>query len=303
LLVVGSSYGIHFYNAENGQTINRIDIPESGVKFVALSPNGTQVAAWNGSTIRIYRVNDRALLYTFKIRGGINDEDLVKFSSDGKMLAAPSEDRHSVNLYSTTDGSLIFSLNPELNGYEISSMSFSPNGTWLVANFFSFPKEDVALIYNIRDKTLLDSLSSNACVNKSLVFSPDSSYLAMATGDSDGKCLYKVGDKYHNYTLLGNRVISGNARFTPNWTFVISKSSDTIHIRKVEKKGGIFQIAFKPSHTLLEMPTYEYTISPDGTKLALISALVAKPGLLVWRLGESEPGVLSDTPLYTIKLD
>ena len=122
------------------------------------------------------------------LAGHENYVESITFSPDNTLLASGAG--HEIRLWSTTDGSLIYSANvPEMNitGYTLfiedapdsQSIAFSPNGTVL-----AYGRSD-GTIYLLRtsDGMLMQTLKGHTSSIASLIFSPDGLILVSSSAD------------------------------------------------------------------------------------------------------------------------
>jgi WD40 repeat protein len=129
--VTASSSGLLQRWTRDGQAAGEIALPGTRWMDVALSPDGTQVAALSRSTLYLWRFADLA---GSRAQGrtelGIEDASCksVAYRADGRQLALACADQ-SVRLFDPRAGRLLRVL--AAHGDEVSDVAFSPDGTRL----------------------------------------------------------------------------------------------------------------------------------------------------------------------------
>jgi WD40 repeat protein len=126
--LAGWDGNIHILEAETGKTIRKIPTHTEQIHSVAFSPDGLLLASSSMESVKIWRFSDGTLLQSFSVAGGWVDG--VKFSQDGKYLAATSADA-KVEIWQVSDGQHIAEfLAPEIrSGRDV--VAFTPSGDFL----------------------------------------------------------------------------------------------------------------------------------------------------------------------------
>jgi len=128
LLAVGTSIGVHLYDAATFREVRYLETP-AVVTSVAFSPDGVLLASGSeDETVRLWRVADGSLVRT--LEGHESDVESVAFSPDGALLASGSDD-NTVRLWRVKDGSLVRTLEGHTGG--VWSVAFSPDGGLLAS--------------------------------------------------------------------------------------------------------------------------------------------------------------------------
>ncbi|KFZ01480.1 hypothetical protein V500_00746 [Pseudogymnoascus sp. VKM F-4518 (FW-2643)] len=157
---------LHISDAVTGALLSTL----KGASSVAFSPDGTKLASAYNKTLDIWDTATGVLLWTRESR--INYECPVVFSPDGTKLAFASYE--TLIILDAVTGTLLQTQE------RVYMVAFSPDGTKLA--LASFGKT-----LNILDAvtgTLLQTLESHTDYVRSIVFSPDSKLLALASHEA-----------------------------------------------------------------------------------------------------------------------
>jgi WD40 repeat protein len=142
---------------------------------VAFSADGTMLAVGGAFGIQLLEPETGKELQ--KRFGGVSDCVNVKFSSDGKWLAAARGMHHRVDLWRVPNSEPEYQLPHE--GYVV-CVAFSPGGTALA----SASRDNLARIWRVRDGKLLHTLEGHTDKDVNCVdFSPDGT--VVASGGTD----------------------------------------------------------------------------------------------------------------------
>ncbi|MCI4626957.1 MAG: AAA family ATPase, partial [Candidatus Magnetoovum sp. WYHC-5] len=159
--------------------------------------------------------------------------------------------------------------------------AFSPDSTLLA----SASSDDTVKIWNVRDGSLLRTLSDHREEVNFVAFSPDGTYIASASSDGTIK-IWNVKDGSLLRTLSDHRKEVNSVAFSPDGTYIASASSDdTVKIWNVrdgsllrtfnDHREEVNSVAFSPDGTLLVSASSDGTIKTwnvkDGSLLRIFS--------------------------------
>jgi uncharacterized protein with WD repeat len=252
-LVVGSSLGITFYNANSLETIRFIQT-DNWVRSLAFSPDGSLLASGSyDPVVRLWRVNDGSLFK--ELVGHTGWVRSIVFSPDGNLLATASDD-NTVRLWNIPSGDLSKTLNQSVDGTRI--LAFSPDGSILATSGI----DNTIRFWNVFDGKLLRELTGHTGWVRSLAFSPNGEYLASGAFDATVR-LWSVADgsllvtrHEHASSVLG-------LAFSPDGTLLASGSVDkTVRLWSMP--------SLEPYYLMKDHTDFVYSVafSPDGRSVA-----------------------------------
>ena len=264
IVAVGSSIGVHIYDANTLKPISTIG---GGVRTtrVAFSPDGQTLAAGLGDhSVRLWRVGDGGLLQTLQGHTGLILG--LAFSPDGKTLASGSSD-NTICLWRVSDGSLLETVQGHTDAVE--SVAFSPDGQTLASG----SSDQTLRLWRVTDGSLLQSLQGTGGEVLSVAFSPDGQTLASASYD-DNIRLWRVSDGSLLRTLDDSKGRMRTVVFSPDGSTIAAGSGDeSIYLWRVRDGallrsipsdiGGIDNIAFSPDGQFLA------SVAEDGHAMEL----------------------------------
>ncbi|CAL9639376.1 nSTAND1 domain-containing NTPase [Streptomyces sp. enrichment culture] len=260
------------------------------------SPDGKVLAVSDDTgAVRLYDARTRRTLGRLTgHRGKVNS---VRFSPDGRLVAASSNDSPAVVLWdartrrrlATLDGhrrpvqSVLFSpdgrtlaTSSYIDGTtrlwsvrrheQLASIAagagwtvFSPDGRTLVTG--GFQSSSVQLV-DVRTRRRLGTLDAVNKMVHSVTFSPDGSTLAMASGDGKLR-LWEVSRRRLTATLVGHTDTAQSVSFTPDGKTLVSSGRDSA-VRLWDARTHR-RLATLTGHTGI---VWSAVVSPDGKTLA-----------------------------------
>ncbi len=261
---------------------------DSSVNRVAFAPDGQIVATGTSDGIvRLWRVSDGMLLHVLEKH--TRPVSGIAFSQDGALLISGSRDRN-VNVWRVADGTLLDQIVERSSG--IFSLAVSPDDRLLALG-----GHEAVWVWRVNAEsfTRVDFQRYPDSYVHSVVFSPDSTLLALAPTDntvwlrrvSDGKTVLRLG----NHT---GRVLS--LAFSPDGKYLATGSVDnTLNLWRLNQNAdGEFEATLVFT---LEHPDWVKSLafSPDGTVLA--SAAMDK-SVRLWSIPD---GHMLNPPLRTMQ--
>jgi WD40 repeat protein len=177
---------IEIINWNTLETINKIDIANSGILRVAFAIDCKRIATWfRNSGISIWDVKNNSKEYYDKLGFWIHN---AEFSPDGKHLAVAFGDPFGFSKYpiiwNTESWKHPYILEGHFN--EVNCISFSPNGKWLATG----SSDNSAKVWDMKSRKDIFTLFGHKSFINSVVFSPNGKKIA--TGSSDN--LIKIWD-------------------------------------------------------------------------------------------------------------
>ncbi|CCO34171.1 Vegetative incompatibility protein HET-E-1 [Rhizoctonia solani AG-1 IB] len=258
-LVVPTDSGIDVYDTTTGESVLSLtDERAQDVSYVAISPDGTQVAFVRGGGIPYLWdiVNEGKV--TPLLPNNISRAWSVAFSPDGLHVACGLQngDAYICEPGQDSDSAVLF----EGHSQEILSVTFSPNGKHLASG----SADNTVRVWDVQTgKPVGDPFEGHSDPIRMVSYSPDGSRLVSA---SSGRTV-QVWDPQTGKILLGpltghsDYVLS--ATFSPNGTLIASGSRDRM-IRVYDAQTG--QTAFGPLEGHTDWVN-SVTFSPDSTRL------------------------------------
>jgi WD40 repeat protein len=204
---------------------------ENKIASVAFSPDNKWLAS-AGADIKLWNMVSGQLLHTFKPErsGGIIS---IAFSPDGKWLASAAWSILTVwNMASKQLQHTLakFDPNPPLTAMStaypirICSVTFSPNGAWLLASYFS--RIQMWDVTSWQPSSYHGMVPFNDRIH-SLAFSPDNAWIATANSGYAGFImLWNIEMPSLNYNLEEHKGLVLSVAFSPNGKWLASGSQD-----------------------------------------------------------------------------
>lgn len=192
-IALSTSIGVRIYRADTLELIQFIET-QSDIGSIAISPNGTILAAGGRELLLVYNINDGTLVRSLEKE--IKDID---FSPDGRFLAVGIGDWNlcrggRVELWNVSD----WTLKQELaNGLEcVGEVLFSPSGKYLAASSYD------VLVWEFNKTNIALKRQDAGCAGQedALAFTRDEKFLLTGSSNNSGRgivCLDRVSDGEH----------------------------------------------------------------------------------------------------------
>lgn len=166
---------IRIWNTKTGQQLQKFTGHENGIADVAFSPNGKYVVSAGGydQTALVWNANNGQKIATLK-----HDDHIyaVAYAPNGKQLAVAGADK-KIHLWETANYQQRQHLKMKSR---VLALAYSSNGQYLAGG-------DTAgniILWNINTKAVVKKLKGPGGGIRSLSFSPDNQYLAIASRTS-----------------------------------------------------------------------------------------------------------------------
>jgi len=251
---------VHIWRFADGQLLLRLTITNDSLTDIALSTDGSVVAAgtindegWDEpAVVKVWRASDGALLRT--LVGHDGHVKALAFGPDTNLLVSVSRDRTLI-LWRLNTGEILRRIGLSDGG---SSVAFSPDGSKIVAA----AENRYINVFRTSDGSLLLSFRvNNSNETYPVAFSPDGALLA-SDGDYPWLHIWRLSDGAIVSRVYGHDETTGIA-FSPDGKLLASSGEDAV-IRLWElSTTNLLAEASARSATLAT------TFSPDGTLLAI----------------------------------
>lgn len=159
--------------ADGGLVVAMASAGTTAYRYLTVSQSGNYVAAVaNTSRLLVWNASDGRLIY---VEDGVpNVNQPIGFSADGRSLAVMSTDsvsRYTINGDAVTK---VATLIPNIQGYSLRSVAYSPNGAFIVAadNF-----RGQVFVWKAADGAFVRTIQGSSNLVGALAFAPDSSAL------------------------------------------------------------------------------------------------------------------------------
>ena len=262
-LAVATTIGIWLYDLEDR---NRLTLLPGGAHAVAFSPDGATLASGSGE-IRLWDLATGAVAATLPAGAGY-----LTFSPDGSLLASGP----GIKLWDTATGTLAVTLGGQTS--EVTSVSFSPTGTLLVAG----EGDGSVRLWDLETGTSPITFRHREEI-RSVSFSPDEATVASASRDGTVK-LWDVATGALALVLEGKRLQVFSVSYSPDPAILASGASlGTVQV---------WNLAKAKIHTYSGQGDFVESVafSPDGRTLASAT----QGSVFLWDLATGEPTALSE---------
>lgn len=215
---------IILWNVSNGLLVRRLEGHSADVLEVEYSPDGRYLAS--GSSDRTLILWDLETFETRVLEGHANFVSSVAFSPDGTLLATGSYD-NSMRIWRVEDGSLLETM--EMSERNIFDVDFSQDGRW----FAAASGDGNTYIWEISGEGRFNLARileghSNASFVQSVIFSPDSRFVASSGGNEDPSIvIWDVASGEKIARLEGHTSGVFSLSFDSRGEVLASSSSDT----------------------------------------------------------------------------
>ena len=248
----------------NNREQNQLQGHESGIRFVAFSPDGERIVSGSGDkTVRLWDARTGASIgQPFKgHEGGIRS---VAFSPDGERIVSGSDDK-TVRLWDAKTGAQI---GQPFKGHEegVSSVAFSPDGERIVSG----GGDNTVRLWDAKTGAQIGQPFKGHKIVMSVAFSPDGQRIVSSGWDNmvrlwDTKTGAPIGRPFKGHeseNMFGLGSVYSVA-FSPDGERIVSGSSDkTVRLWDVKTGAQIGQ-PFK-GH---EAEVMSVAFSPDGGRI------------------------------------
>jgi len=230
----------------------------------------TNLQIWEGPTLTSEQI----------ITSLTDDVNSVDFSPDDTMLAAGSDD-NSVEIFDTSDWSIIQTLNP--GGGNVNALAWSPDGTELAVG----GDNDDVIIYNTTTWAINQTLSDHGRNVNTVAWSPDGTLLASGSDDEE-IFVYNTSTWAIEQNLTNHSGDVRSVRFSPDSSMLASGAEDNDIIifntstwavisTLSSHTGNVNTVAWKPDGTQLASGSDDNTVIIwDATSFPTIVQTIAQ---------------------------
>jgi WD40 repeat protein len=245
---------LRVWEATSGKGLRTFNLQSGPLTALAYSPDGGSVLVGSSNkTATLRDVLDGKLVLS--LRGHTGSVTGVAFSSDGKFLGTASSDRTAM-VWNRSNGKLVSSIRGHLES--VNSVAFSPTGSLLA----TAGSDNTARLWDFRKAIQVRNLRQSGAV-KSVAFSPDGKWLAIATDDTAS--VWDVGKGVQVLSVRPLGSVNGIA-FEPSGKRLATASADNMaQLWHLDGGKGLLSVHHLDS-------VNDLSFSPDGTKLATASS-------------------------------
>jgi WD40 repeat protein/beta-lactamase regulating signal transducer with metallopeptidase domain len=292
-LITGQSDGtVRMAGVVSGKVVAEVQGQGGSAQSVAASPDGRFLAsAGADGAVRIFQAESRRLIHEFPASGASAPVRLLKFSRDGRILAAAADE---VVLWEVATGRELGRLRGHGSG--VSSVAFSPDRRTIATAGL----DGVVKLWNAETLALGHDLKYDACL--SAEFSPDGRLLV--TSHEDGNVvLWDAHDGRQLGVLKGHRGAVSHATFAPGGRTLATAGEDGSvklwnlaalrHASRATLKGDIadaWAVAYSPDGSTLAVADSSGTITLWNTSTKRVKATLEGHDRIVVKLAFSPDG-------------
>lgn len=211
----GTDGSLILWNAHPAPGFRILRVPTGAVHGVAVSPDGTYLAA-TGTAQEIVVWNTRTGTKMTLPLGA--DGEAVAFSPDGRTLAAASDDG-LITLWNTATGHRLRSLSSQ---QPVFAIAFSPTGRLLASG----GGDQRVTIWSVGSGRRMRELTGDTDQINAVAFSPDGTEVASG-GNDDLINVWDVASAHRRLTLTATRPVDAVA-FSPHGHLLASAGADEL---------------------------------------------------------------------------
>jgi WD40 repeat protein len=250
-VVVAARSGISILRAADGRRTALV--PTGPVRLIAVSPDGSLVAAAQGRQVRAWRV-------TGEPASAFEEEDAptaLAFSPDARRLALGAHDG-TVRIR-TVEGRRVATLTGVQR--HVTSLSFSPSGELLAAGLGN----GAVAVWNVQSGRRLHQRLGHRSGTPvmSVSFSPDGRQVITAGQDSTVR-VSTAGTGDTSYVISGHFASVGDAAFSPSGRWIVTAGPGTAGLWDVPSRQ---RMLFLQGHT---GPLLAATFDATGRRIATV---------------------------------
>lgn len=274
-------HSVSILNAATGKRLQQFTLDLLDAKYLALSPNGTQLATAFSEVIRIWDVKTGALLFIFEgYKGSISS---VTFSPDGIELLSSANDKIKV-----WDLNLGSSMDPE-DEERMMSVTYSPDSTRLalITNCIVISDPFTIEIWDPVQGICQQELQVGRATSQSelfrdvaqLAFSPDNTQLAysrrneiairdLTANPQQNRFEFKVSDSIQSiiFSPCGTRIAVADIPLLDQYSNKKTPKIETPKIEIWDAANGTIVYTF-----YFAVPILDVYFSSDGKRLGSLS--------------------------------
>lgn len=174
--IIATAHGnnIYVWDTFTGNAFAMLDKHPDSINAIALSPDGTKLAAAGGDwTVRLWEVNTGK--YINSLTGHSSAVNAVAFSPDGNILASAGS---TLRLWDADTGEWLHTDSRDLGSIDL--LAFSPNGKTLATGG---GWDHTVHLWDVNTGTLRTGMKGHTDKIRDMAFSPDSTRLITASRD------------------------------------------------------------------------------------------------------------------------
>ena len=249
----------------NGRQLS--EDPEHGANWVALSPDGSTLAAIDPlGGVEFYRLPDPRDLTRRELivhqRSHQDHGRAVAFSPDGRLLASAAED---ILVWDVATQRKIARFE---HAAIVWNVVFSPDGRWLVSTH----ADGAVLIWDVAERRRVANFNEHSGSVRAVAFAPDGKSVASASEDRT-VTLWDVAHGRKQAVLTGHTTRVTALSFSRDGRELASGDQDG-NVRLWDLAAGRTRLTIEPPELVA---AYALAMSPDGrmvaTSLGLVTAL------------------------------